>query len=283
MEQSTYAQLLNSQEWKERRQVILSRDNFLCQNCDNVKLLAGTQEGKIVINNLSLNPEVFSLEDSRPVGSYLISNAKRRELLGDRSSIEFSAYYNIDDQDNFEEMTTLVDYAKSKQAKQIKKIVGPNGPFMVLLNETGEKIDSLPVSKNSRDGKIDDYRVDDSQTSKVCVTRKKFYVIAVKGSDDQFILVQGLHVHHKYYQYEKLPWEYADEALITFCFKCHEEVHGKQKIPVYDKHGNATGEFMTPCSRCSGAGWFHEYKHVQAGICFRCNGARYEELINVER
>jgi hypothetical protein len=26
------------------------------------------------------------------------------------------------------------------------------------------------------------------------------------------------------------------------------------------------------CSRCSGAGWFPEFRHVEAGICFQCRG-----------
>ncbi len=32
-----------------------------------------------------------------------------------------------------------------------------------------------------------------------------------------------LNVHHKYYVPEFLAWEYPDEALITWCKKCHRE------------------------------------------------------------
>lgn len=32
-----------------------------------------------------------------------------------------------------------------------------------------------------------------------------------------------LHVHHKYYEYNLLPWEYPDESLVTLCCDCHEE------------------------------------------------------------
>lgn len=31
-----------------------------------------------------------------------------------------------------------------------------------------------------------------------------------------------LHVHHKYYEKGNEPWEYRDDALITFCCHCHE-------------------------------------------------------------
>ncbi len=31
-----------------------------------------------------------------------------------------------------------------------------------------------------------------------------------------------LHVHHKYYEYGKDPWDYNNEALVTLCEDCHE-------------------------------------------------------------
>lgn len=31
-----------------------------------------------------------------------------------------------------------------------------------------------------------------------------------------------LHVHHRYYESGKKPWEYSDEALVTLCERCHE-------------------------------------------------------------
>lgn len=37
---------------------------------------------------------------------------------------------------------------------------------------------------------------------------------------------------------------------------------------------------LTPCHRCKGAGFFPEFRHVSNGVCFRCNGSRYEELFN---
>ena len=33
----------------------------------------------------------------------------------------------------------------------------------------------------------------------------------------------GLNVHHKYYMPNTEPWDYPDEALITWCAKCHRE------------------------------------------------------------
>jgi len=33
-----------------------------------------------------------------------------------------------------------------------------------------------------------------------------------------------LHVHHLYYEKGKMPWEYPDDALVTYCEDCHERV-----------------------------------------------------------
>jgi hypothetical protein len=88
-----------------------------------------------------------------------------------------------------------------------------------------------------------------------------------------------LHVHHKYYIKDKLPWDYPDDALITLCAKCHFEFHENNNVNYFDKNGSQIK--LTPCHRCHGAGHFPEYNHVQWGICFRCNGNKFEELIKV--
>jgi len=31
-----------------------------------------------------------------------------------------------------------------------------------------------------------------------------------------------LHVHHKFYEYLRDPWDYPDESLVTLCESCHE-------------------------------------------------------------
>ncbi len=89
-----------------------------------------------------------------------------------------------------------------------------------------------------------------------------------------------LHVHHKFYFIDKLPWEYEDDALVTLCNWCHWEIHQNEKIPIYRQVNDKTEELKyVPCNRCNGAGVFPEYKHIENGVCFRCNGMKYEELI----
>jgi len=89
----------------------------------------------------------------------------------------------------------------------------------------------------------------------------------------------SLHVHHKFYILDRQPWEYLDDDLITFCNWCHWKFHEANVVPVFRTGRDKMQVNMTPCSRCNGAGWFPEYEYVQNGICFKCKGARFEELI----
>jgi len=43
---------------------------------------------------------------------------------------------------------------------------------------------------------------------------------------------ETLHVHHTYYLKGKDPWDYPDDAYLTLCKECHEDI------------GNAQSEFM---------------------------------------
>jgi hypothetical protein len=84
-----------------------------------------------------------------------------------------------------------------------------------------------------------------------------------------------LQVHHRYYVDDKLLWDYPDAALMTLCFTCHEELHKRKRIPVYAEADEwMMQRNMQPCSRCGGAGYFPEYKHIAGRICFKCLGAR---------
>jgi hypothetical protein len=87
---------------------------------------------------------------------------------------------------------------------------------------------------------------------------------------------EHLHVHHKCYIKDELPWELEDANLISVCHVCHNKIHERETIPVYLRDSNGglipTQNHSIFCYRCNGAGWFPQYRHVEAGVCFRCRG-----------
>ena len=90
-----------------------------------------------------------------------------------------------------------------------------------------------------------------------------------------------IEVHHRYYIFNNLAWQYDNSVLISLCHDCHQLVHKSISPLCYYTDGNQLLPMkFTPCSRCNGRGYFPEYKNIQGGICFRCQGQRYEELID---
>ncbi len=91
-----------------------------------------------------------------------------------------------------------------------------------------------------------------------------------------------LQVHHTLYLKDRLPWEIEDRDLISLCDICHKNRHDNEKIKVYEvDFGNKylITNMNVFCSRCCGTGFLGEYKHVQNGICFKCNGNRITSSI----
>ena len=89
-----------------------------------------------------------------------------------------------------------------------------------------------------------------------------------------------LHVHHSYYIFGNAPWEYNIDTLITVCHDCHINIHRITRIPVYVNDKLEAILNLTPCIRCNGTGFLEEYHYYQNGICFRCEGRKFEEFIS---
>lgn len=91
-----------------------------------------------------------------------------------------------------------------------------------------------------------------------------------------------LAVHHLYYVYSKLPWEYPNEALITLCNHCHKRRHELDTIIVYRDDTRCLSKHLSRCSKCDGLGYISEFKHVQNGVCFQCGGRGYDDYKAIE-
>ena len=78
-----------------------------------------------------------------------------------------------------------------------------------------------------------------------------------------------------------MPWDYSDDCFQTLCLECHNETHDKNEpIPIYLNFEKTIKKGdLEYCKKCEGVGWFNEYKHIQNGICFRCWGSRFENIL----
>jgi hypothetical protein len=248
----TYAELLQREEWSSKRQEILERDKKICQNCKNQKHLKqfyissiglSFHKEKIIISGYSYllkqNLQYFSNDLTFKDLTKLISINKNKRTL---------ALFSYKPENKYQNLVALFDVPKFQNTNEIE-----------LLRNT--KLFSV-VTEEFR------------------VSQNKYEVEFVNSCDEEqieWLICKNLHIHHKYYQTGKQPWEYTNEALTTLCWDCHEDLHKNKKIPHLDINGKLIGT-LTPCSRCHGAGSFPEFNHIQNGICFKCNGAKYDEM-----
>lgn len=166
----------------------------------------------------------------------------------------------------------------------VRSIKGPylgrvNKPFSNMVTQsdkqliaegvykTGQIIPRLVAAKELTRSDIESFTVSEDFNFKVSIHDKTDY-----------LFVEGLHVHHRFYDLVLHPWEYENDAYQTLCWECHEDLHRNEVVPIYYK-GVLKGK-GTPCHRCHGAGFLTKYNHVQGGVCFRCRGMRVEELID---
>jgi hypothetical protein len=261
----TYAELLQSSKWSDKRNEIVQRDKHKCQKCLNEKYL----EKKIVPFNIQ---PYFNK-------SIIIINEHPYKILIDKKFTYFLSFKS-----NPKEPILIILETSNEKIQVLgfcvlNILITDNDlklEHQFLINQQAEKYDE-PERKKA----IIQYLMATTPINNIELkTKFANRYIRENFKDENSIKwfdIKNLHVHHKYYQYGKLPWEYPDEALTTLCWNCHEELHKNEKIPNLDNNGHLISE-LTPCSRCFGAGCFPEYNHIQNGICFKCNGAKYEEL-----
>lgn len=240
MDKDLYQKLLTSYDWKIFRYKILHRDKFKCFSCNNTQLISNNNL-RLYALSLFYIPYIIDTE-----------NENTNPFLCIERKSPFLSHF-LSDKLSFQEFIRIAFTEKKRLWIAVQN--QPDGNSY----EYG-----IAISKNVK-------------ANNFSILEKEQVLANIDLFEWRFIF--GLHVHHTYYQDERLPWDYPSESLKTFCYKCHETLHKNEQIPRYDKSGKLIGN-LTPCPKCSGAGWFPQYKHVENGICFDCQGARYIELKN---
>jgi 5-methylcytosine-specific restriction endonuclease McrA len=269
---SAYLELLKKPEWRKRRAQILLRDNNQCQCCHNDKYFGSLKRGVLGFHPLQSN------------GNHVMVDIYEDKMLSpcfiNFDYDQFEMYLvRVDFGKNYQSIMTIQNFPKnlftnyeltvrSPSFYDISKKYGIDPPKHGVCNQT-----------NYKEIFAEFHRAMDSYSE---IVRKEEQLITDRIDkaycDLPFQGIFGLHIHHRYYVAGKMPWEYPDEALVTLCWLCHEEIHQHRVTPVLSEFGIPLGELHN-CHRCHGAGWFPQFDHVQEGICFRCRGAKYEELI----
>jgi 5-methylcytosine-specific restriction endonuclease McrA len=255
----TYIEQLQTEEWKRKRKKILSRDKHKCQRCKNKKLLKEFEKG-------IFKDFCFPNERNTEIKGININGLDKNIFLKAGIKNVYSKYLKensiIYSRENVSWKNEVVGFRNPTQA-EIKIIKDFNNKHLKIISEFTQNNNENHFSK-----RLENLKNETSSKLKIYENEDKI----------NWIFKSGLHIHHTYYISGKKAWEYKDEALITLCYSCHEKLHRNEFINVYNNEFELIGKYKY-CLRCHGAGTFPEFNHIQSGICFRCNGKRYEELI----
>lgn len=241
----SYADELRKPEWKQLRKKILLLSEHKCKKCFNKRFQENLEAGIIFSKNFDLSNRRSSNEGNKFRGNVY-------SLIGEE-------VYDVGLPNLDFNKTYLVFYKEENFSALICGIKNIDGSKIVKSKQWLNFIKS---------------------GNKELVTESSYAeLIKPINNSDTWVYTPGVHIHHTYYQDGLHCWEYPLDSLIAYCCFCHEDIHASQKIPRRNNLGIEYSE-LTLCSRCSGAGEFPEYRHVQDGICFKCKGAMYEELID---
>lgn len=253
-----YQDLLNDERWKSKRQEILLRDKNTCQRC-------GINSKK----NTPLKITTFENNDSQKIKFELVEtkNFNCSLVKMRRNGKEIWAKTNIDflDLDNLSNYHLVIHYV-------IKSFIKYpfNGSSIENLNE------NLFLDGKTNNLIIEKFRKETlSNSDNMDIDFESFWFIEKEQLLDFKKYNESIHVHHKCYRTNFKIWEQSNDEYVSLCNICHKNVHSNQLIPFYDNYGQII-KYLKPCYRCGGQKYFKQWKHIQNGICFRCNGKGFD-------
>lgn len=241
IELSKYAKLLDSEEWREKRELIIARDKNKCQKCFN----------NTYVNDAQLTAK-FAICYVNSKGAFLesfdSSNENRlfRKVGNQGGSLKNKMMYFIHS-DELGNIITVFNVLKNKLSAN---------RFFEDLSQTLILDGTKPIFNVEK------------------IFTKYFNAEKIQV---QWISTKFLNVHHKFYQVGKKPWEYNDDSLITLCRPCHEKIHQDEVIYLHDENGNKIE--LIECDRCKGTGVLPQFHYVENGICFKCSGNRFTQKL----
>lgn len=258
----TYPEQLRQPEWQEKRNNILKRDHYQCARCGHSPSFIQFGE-----KYLGYDTTCKSI-DCKEIQHISFFNREEHKQLFGYSGIEIRWPRSLSEGcNNFGPVAMTdngilillplsIEECESLQRLPIEERRAILNQIALITLKSGESYNSF-IPKG--------YILDEIQLKVPFISEFRI----------------NLNVHHKYYLFSAKAWEYPDEALVTLCEHCHLQVHEENSIKIYtyDANNQMIDMNYTPCMRCHGAGYFPQWNHIEHGICFRCNGARYEELI----
>lgn len=252
----TYHELLNTENWKLKRQEILDRDNYTCKRCGISR--ENNFSGKLFTfeKNLTNQFKCVFLKDEN-----LETNLVRLEGINLKLNI-----------------LCKTDIYKSE--------IVANRQYVIAVNFADKRIIKYPFNGSTITNLKENIFLNNG-TNEIFnkVFNRKFSDPNIEVDLEAMWLIEygvehlaikkynNMHVHHKCYRKDIEIWNQDNEEYITLCSICHQIVHQNQQIPFYDEYGNII-QYMKNCHKCKGTGYLPQYNNVYNGILLRLQRSR---------
>lgn len=253
-----YNKLLNTKEWQNKRNHILSINGHQCARCgarsDNqfqshtFKLPFDSLENVTFefLNNSVYNNTNFILVNGKEAN---LPHLCRTKISSIESQVNYSIIINKVDSSLPSFPFDGSNYLESQ--KDLKKL------NYFLHNNTKKEIEKFC-----------------NLDKLVSVDTEAIYFIKEQEEYRYLKNFKNLHVHHKCYRKNKEIWNQNDEEYAVLCNVCHQVVHENQVIPFYDSN-NRIIQMGKPCFKCNGKGKIEAYQHIDNGVCYQCRGSGF--------
>lgn len=254
----TYRELLNTDDWKLKRQEILIRDNHTCKRCGISKEnkfsgMMYTCKKNILdefnikfLKNEHLETKLVELEGiNRNINILCKTEIYNSEIITNRQYVIMV---------NFADKNVIKYPFNGSTINNLKENI-------FLKNRTNEIFNNIFNTIINKQSKNKNLVVD---LEAIWLIEYGIEHMASKNC-------HNLHIHHKCYRKDIEIWNQNDEEYDTLCSICHQIVHQNQLIPFYDKYGNII-QYLKNCKKCNGTGYLPQFKNIFNGTCFDCNG-----------
>lgn len=252
-----YKDLLQTQEWKNKREFILERDNHTCRRCGNCSSL----HMQTFVGLMPSDDEDFLKDILISKSSNFNTNIATLNCFTDVGQVIAKTPLKTGSISNDEKLVLILNLVFKRN------ITYPfNGSTIGNLNE------NILINGNTNKIFFDiglecNHEID---VQKMEFDKEGIWLTYEKNANE-FIKSKYLHVHHLCYREDKMIWSQDDDEYMTLCNVCHAIIHNNQMIPYYDEFGNIY-QYMHPCWKCGGRRYLDCYRHVDNGICYGCNG-----------
>lgn len=266
-ENEFYKQYLKDPRWINKRNQIIKRDHYICQNCHNMYKLSTLEDLKQIVNFPEVANEVIQIfqhikdrnwelrqiidfpettnEFIQTIGHINITQV----ILKRVSTKDLYPYYIQDLNIYLQSMRIAIslDHYNCYPLSLYNISTNPNVPKQTV---TFYDINCSSIRFLKRDENISKTDhvylqfIPDNSTNNEWYLIPLFNYIIKSDYKGQALLiyneygiifplyklscVNNLEVHHKAYP-SRLPWEVNDNLLITLCHKCHKQIHQNQK------------------------------------------------------